>query len=204
MVEWDKLADNESLQNSIANLEKNGISVFVVNSGVEAKAKVMELIPQGAEVMNMSSTTLEQIGINKEFAETSTYISVRKQLLAMDRKTQSREMLKIGAAPEWAIGSVHAITENGEIIIASQTGSQLPAYAYGATHVIWVAGTQKIVSHLEQGFKRVYEYCLILESERAKKAYGASGSSVNKMLVINKEITAGRIQLVLVKEKLGF
>ena len=97
---------------------------------------------------------------------------------------------------------MHAVTEDGKVIIASATGSQLPAYAYGSSHVIWVVGSQKIVKDLDEGMKRVYEYVLPLENERAKKAYG--GSSINKLLIFNKEGTAGRITMIIVKEKLGF
>jgi len=112
-------------------------------------------------------------------------------------------MQKLGAAPEYAVGSVHAVTEDGKVIIASNTGSQLPAYAYGSAHVIWVVGTQKIVANLEQGLKRIYEYVLPLESERLKKVYGVE-SNVSKLLIINKEIAPNRLTLILVKQKLGF
>jgi hypothetical protein len=120
----------------------------------------------------------------------------------MDRKTQGREMQKIGSAPEWAVGSVHAITEDGQVLIASASGSQLPGYAFGADHIIWIAGTQKLVKNLDEGNKRLYEYVLPLENIRAMKAYGAP-SSVNKLLIINKD-PAKRISLILVNEVLGF
>jgi len=121
----------------------------------------------------------------------------------MDRKTQGLEMQKLGAAPEWAVGSVHAVTEDGKVIIASASGSQLPSYAYGSSHVVWVVGSQKIVKDLDEGMKRVREYVLPLESERAMKAYGQP-SSINKLLILNKEANPGRITMVIVKEKLGF
>ena len=124
--------------------------------------------------------------------------------MSMDRKTQGREMQKIGATPDWTIGSVHAVTEEGQVLIASNTGSQLPAYAYGSSHVIWVVGTQKIVKNIDQGIKRVYEHSLPLESERAKKAYGVPGSFVSKILIVNKEISPGRVVIIFINEKLGF
>ncbi len=99
---------------------------------------------------------------------------------------------------------MHAVTEDGKVLIASNSGSQLPAYAYGSGHVIWVVGAQKIVKNLDEGIKRIYEHSLPLESERARKAYGVPGSAVNKLLIINKEIIPGRITMILTKEKLGF
>ncbi len=178
-------------------LKKNGIEAFVVESGEEAKKKVLEMVPAGAEVMVMSSVTLDTVGL-------SELDTVKKQLMAMDRATQGREMRKAGSAPDWTIGSVQAVTEDGQVVIASNSGSQLPAYAYGAGKVIWVVGAQKIVANLDAAFKRIYEYVLPLESERVKIAYGIDKSNVSKLLVINREIVPDRITVILVKQKLGF
>jgi hypothetical protein len=204
MKSWNQLASEASLKKTMAALKKNAITPLVVESGAQAKAKVLELLPAGAEVMNMTSVTLETIGVAAEIMESGRFNSVRKKLNAMDRSTQGLEMQKLGAAPEWAIGSVPAVTEEGTVLIASNTGSQLPAYAYGASHVLWVVGTQKIVKDFQAGWRRIYEHSLPLESERAKKAYGVPGSAVNKILVIHKEVQPNRITLIFVKEVLGF
>lgn len=201
---WDTLAQKNRVETAIASLKKNGIETFFVENGAAAKEKALSLLPKGSEVMNMTSVTLEAIGVAREILESSTYHSVRNTLNAMDQNKQDREMQRLGAAPEWAIGSVHAVTEEGQVMIASNTGSQLPAYAYGAEHVIWVAGTQKLVKNVDEGRKRIYEHSLPLESERAKKAYGVPGSAVNKLLTINNEVQPGRLTLILVNEILGF
>ena len=201
--DFGQLATDKSIDRAKDALEKNGISVLVVENGAEAKEKVLQMIPAGAEVMNMSSVTVDSIGLAKEINEPGKYNSVRNKFATMDAKTQGSEMKKLGAAPEWVIGSVHAVTENGKVVIASKTGSQLPAYAYGSSHVIWIVGSQKIVKDLDEAMKRVYEYVLPLEGERAQKAYGM-GSSVDKILIFNKEATLARITMIIVKEKLGF
>ena len=198
-----ELADSGSVEKTIAALKQNGFDAFLVENAAEAKQKIIELIPQGAEVMTMTSATLDAEGIAKEINESGKFESVRKKLNSMDRKTQGPEMQKLGAAPDWVVGSVHAVTEDGKILVASATGSQLPAYAYGSQHVVWVVGTQKIVENLDEGFKRVYEYTLPLEDARARKVYGV-GSSVSKILVVNKESAPGRITIIFVEEKLGF
>ncbi len=200
---WDKLADNETIEKTIKALKVNGIEASVVENGDQTKKKVLEIIPAGAEVMTMSSTTLDSLGLTKEINESAKFNSVRNKLMSMDKKTQSRDMNAVGAAPQITVGSVHAVAEDGSVLIASASGSQLPAYAYAAEKVIWVVGTQKIVKNVEDGIKRIYEYTFPLEDERAKKAYGV-GSGVNKLLIINKEKIAGRITLIFVKEKLGF
>ena len=205
MKKWDRLADEKTIENTVAALKANGIDAQVAENRREAKRKVLELIPESSEAMTMTSVTLDIIGLSEEINKAdSRFRPLRDKLYAMDRNTQVQEMNRLGAAPEFVVGSVHAVTEDGYVLIASNTGSQLPAYSFGALHVIWVVGAQKIVKNTDEGIKRIYEHSLPLESERAKKAYGVPGSAVNKVLIINKEVQPGRIKLILVKEKLGF
>ena len=199
---FNTLATKKSVEKTIAALKGNGIEAVFVENGEAAKKKALSLIAEGAEVMNMTSVTLDSIGLPKELNESGKFNSVRAKL--MDKSVSAREKKRLGAAPEVTVGSVHAVTEEGEVMVASNTGSQLPAYAYGADKVIWVVGTQKIVKTKEDGFKRIYEYVLPLESERAHKAYGVPASAVNKLIIFNKEVTPGRIHMILVGEVLGF
>jgi len=200
---WKETASEESINKTVAVLTANGVTVVVVENAEKAKEKAKDLISKDGEVMIMVSTTLETIGINDDWLKENGFGSVKDKLKSMDREKDNRQMQQIGAAPEYAIGSVHAVTEKGEILVASNTGSQLPAYASGADKVIWVVGTQKIVANFDEAMKRIYEYCLPLEDARARKAYG-SGSGVNKILIVNKEKREGRLHMILVKEMLGF
>lgn len=200
---FGELASDERIRKTAAALKENGFEVEVVENKEEAKRKVLEMIPEGSEVFTMSSQTLEQAGLSDAINNSGKYNSVRNKLFTMDRNTQAREMARLGAAPDWVVSSVHALTEDGHLIIASNTGSQLSAEAYAGGRVIFVVGAQKIVKDNQEGIKRIYEYCLPLEDERARKAYGM-GSNVSKILIINKEIFPQRITVFLVKEKLGF
>jgi hypothetical protein len=204
MKDWSLLASEESIKKVSDTLKSENVEVFVLENGLEAKKKVLELVPIGTEVMTMSSQTLEAIGINKEINESGSYDSVKAKLMKMDRITQGREMQKLGAAPDWAIGSIHAVSEDGHVFVASNTGSQFGAYAYSASHVIWVVGSQKIVKDWEEGVKRVYEYSLPHESERQKGLGNAKGSNIGKLLIFNNEIRQGRVTMIIVKEELGF
>ena len=201
--DFGQLATDESINITKDALTKNGVEVLVVENGQEAKEKVLQMVPEGAEIMNMQSVTVNSIGLADELNKSGKYNSVRNKFATMDAKTQGPEMKKLGAAPEWTVGRAHAVTEDGKVIVASATGSQLPAYVYGSGHVIWVVGSQKIVKDLEEGLKRIYEYVFPLENERAMKAYGM-GSGVNKLFILNKEVAKGRITMIIVKEKLGF
>ena len=204
MKNWNALPDMKTMEKTITALKKNGFEAMAVGSGAEAKQKFLEMVHKGAEVMDNTSITLETLGLASEIQESGKYDSVKKKLSSMDRKTQGREMQRLGAAPEWAVGSVHAVTQDGHVMVASNSGSQLPGYAYGAEHVVWIVGAQKIVKNIDEGMKRIHEHSLVLESERAKKAYGVPGSYVSKILILNKEPKPGRTHIILVNEALGY
>jgi L-lactate utilization protein LutC len=142
-------------------------------------------------------------GIVDALESSGRYEPLRSRIWSMDRKNQADEIRRLGAAPDVMLGSVHAVTETGSLIAASMSGSQLGPYVSGAGRVILVVGTQKIVSDLEEGLARIEDYAYPLEDARAEAAYGIH-SAVNKVLVINREITPGRITVVLVDEVLGF
>jgi len=201
--EFSLLASGAQIERTIKALEANNIRVIVVENGDEAKKAVFAIIPENAEVFTSSSVTLNTLGLTEEIDKSGRYDSVREKLAMMDSKTQNREMQKMGTTPDYMIGSVHAITETGQIIIASKTGSQLAGYVAGAAHVIWVAGTQKIVPTLQVGLKRIEEYTLPMENTRAFNAYGVY-SSVSKLLIVSSEYLPSRTTLILVKENLGF
>lgn len=201
-MEWMKLADEKTLQKTVEALRKNGIEVFIAENGEEAKKKVFELIPQGVEVMNNKSATLDAIGVSKEILESGKYIAIRKILININDEKQRHEYRRKSSSADYDIGSVHAVTEDGQLIIASNTGSQLSPVASSAAHVILVVSTQKIVKNLDEAFKRIEEYSLPMESEQLKKLYGVA-SNISKILIVNREYNS-RIKLIFVKEKLGF
>lgn len=205
-MDFSKLAPKEIVDFVMATLSKANITAELVETAEEAKGKVLAMIPEGAEVMTMSSVTIQQTGIKDAIDGSDKYKSVKNELDKLDRKTDSLKMQKLGAAPEWTVGSVHAITKDGHVVIASNTGSQLPAYAYGAAHVIWVVSTKKIVENLDEAFKRIQEYIVPQESARLQKTYNKPGIQTNmsKVLIINKELVPNRIHIIFVNEELGF
>lgn len=201
-MQFAELASEAQIQRTVESLEKHGFTVRVAENSAEAREKVAELIPAGAEVFTSLSATLSKTGIYEDLNDSKRYNSLRTRLAGMDPNTQRREMNKLGATPEYVVGSIHALTETGSAIIVSGTGSQLASYAAGAAKVIWVVGSQKIVPDLETGMQRVEEYSLPLESARAMQAYGRT-SSINKLMIVNRD-APGRISVVIVKENLGF
>ncbi|HEX9502737.1 MAG TPA: lactate utilization protein [Patescibacteria group bacterium] len=194
---------DETINKTVESLKANGIDAMVVENSAEAKKKLFEIIPEGAEIMNNTSITLDTIGATEEILHSGKYKPVRDKLY--DPNVSPKEKAILGTTADWATGSAHAVTEEGTIMIASNTGSQIPSEAYGSPNVVLVVGAQKIVKNRDEGFKRIYDHVLPLESERANKAYNiTTGSFVSKLLIINREIKPNRIRLILVKEALGF
>jgi L-lactate utilization protein LutC len=204
-VNWEfaKLASEDQIERTAKALEESNIHTLIAQHGEEAEKMVFDLLPQGAEVFTASSQTLEQLGIPEELERSEQYNLVREKLKMMDRKTQGREMDELGATPEYILGSVHAVTEDGQIFVASNTGSQLAPYAASAAHVIWVVGAQKIVRDTEEAVRRIEEYAYPREDERLREAKGVP-SAVNKVLWIDKEVRPNRTTMIIVKQELGY
>lgn len=195
-------ASRERLEGVARALERRGIQVLLAKSAEDARRLVLDLVPTGSEVHIALSETMAQIGITSDIEASGRYDAIRPKLLQMDRATQGREMRKLAAAPDYILGSVHAITDDGLLLIASGSGSQLGPYAQSAGKVILVVGHQKIVRDLEEGLRRIQEYSLPLEDARMKRQ-GRAGSAQMKTLIIHGE-SQGRITVVLVPETLGF
>jgi acyl-CoA hydrolase len=196
------LPDVETLAATVVALEEHGFSVEVVDDLDAARAAVLARIPTGASVMTNTSVTLQETGIADAINDGGPYESARNRMLALDFATQLQEMKAIGGQPDYALGSVHAVTRDGTLVIASASGSQLASYAWGAAHVILAIGTQKLVPTLEAARERIYQHSLILEDARATAAYGQN-SAVGKILEIHQELP-GRIHLVLIRHSVGF
>jgi acyl-CoA hydrolase len=196
------LPDDQALAATVVALEEHGFSVEVVDGIDAARTAVLARIPHGSSVMTNTSVTLQDAGITDAINNGGPYESARNKMLALDFATQAQEMKAIGGQPDYALGSVHAVTRDGTLVIASASGSQLASYAWGAANVIFVVGAQKLVPTLEAAHQRIYQHSLVLEDARAQAAYGQH-SSVGKVLEIHQELP-GRIHIVLIRQPAGF
>ena len=201
--EFSQLAEDEQIERTAKALEANGIHTLIAENSTDAKRMFFELIPEGAEIFLGASVTLEKLGIKDEIDKSGRFDALRPKMFAMNRETQGREIRKLGGAPDFAAGSVQAVTEDGHVLIASKMGSQLGPYASGAGQVIWVVGAQKIVKDLNEGLRRIEEYSRPLEEMHMQELYKV-GTEVNKILIVNKEVRPGRTTMIIVKEQLGF
>jgi LUD domain len=200
---WATKADDARVKRTMAALEGHGITALRAADAAEAKRIVLDLIPKGSQVHHGASQSLDDTGITAEIETSGLYEALRPRIWSMDRQTQADDIRRLGAAPDVMLGSVHAVTETGSLVAASMGGGQLGPYVSGAGRVILLVGTQKIVSDLEEGLRRINEYSFPLEDARAQAAYGIH-SAVNKVVIINGEYVPGRITVVFIDEVLGF
>jgi acyl-CoA hydrolase len=203
MSDFSAPASEDRIQRAAAALRANNIESLVVDDADAAKRAVLERIPDGAEVHSGASKTLQQTGIQSELEASTRITWLRKQLMAIDRKTHGREFRKLAAAPDIMLGSVSAVTEDGRLVTASNSGSQLGPYAASAGKVILVIGAQKVVKDLDAAMLRIYEHALGLESERLRATMGID-SYVSAILITNRDPRPGRTTAILVREALGF
>jgi L-lactate utilization protein LutC len=204
-MDYNILAVNEVILKTIATLSGRNISAQLVNNKAEALEAVKKLLPDGAEIMTGSSRTLEQIGL-VEILQSGKHPwrSFKDKIFAEKDPAKQTRLRQESCLAEYYLGSVHAVTEQGEIIIASYSGSQLPSCIFTSNNVIWVVGAQKIVPNFEEGMKRLQEYVLPLEDARMKST-GMPGSKIGKLLIFKEEpLPFRKIHLVFVNEALGF
>ena len=199
---FTELPEERTLASTVVALEEHGFSVEVVDDLGAARDAVLARIPDGASVMTNTSVTLQESGIAEAIDGDGRHESARNKMMKLDFATQLQEMKAIAGQPDFALGSVHAITRDGTLVIASASGSQLASYAWGAANVIFVVGAQKLVSDLAAAHERIFEHSLPLEDARAYVAYGQN-SRVGKILEIRQE-EVGRIHLVLIRRVVGF
>jgi hypothetical protein len=183
-------------------MRSHGIEAIVVDTAADARAAVLSMVPEGAEVHSGKSKTIEDLGLFAEIMESGRYDAIRPKLYKMDRETQGREMRKLGAAPDFELGSVHAVTEDGALVAASATGNQLAAYAGGAGRLILVVGSQKIVQNLDAALARIRDVVFPYEDARVHQMMGV-GTKLAKVLITYEEWIKGRTTVVLVREPIG-
>ena len=205
-MHYETLANKEAVNKTIDALAAHGVTAVVVNNRAEALEKVKSLIPKGASVMNGSSRTLEEIGfIDYLKSGNHGWKNLHEEILAEKDPSKQAILRKQAVLSDYYLGSVHAVAETGQLVIASNSGSQLPHIVFTSPNIIFVAGTQKLTMNLDAALARVREYVLPLE-DKGMKVVGMGGSAISKLLIFEREpVFMGRkIHVILVNEKLGF
>lgn len=204
-MKYDMLASKTIVEKTMNALKTRGINPEFIETKEDALNRLKELIPAGSEIMTGGSTTLDQMGFTHILIDGKhKWKNLKDAILSEKDSTKQVELRKKSVTADYMIGSVHAVAETGEVLVVNASGSSIPAYSYSSDNVIWIVGTQKIVPTVEEGFKRLREYCFPLEDKRMKNL-GFPGSVLGKFLLFEKEINPNRkITLIFVNEKLGF
>lgn len=205
-MKYDTIPSAEVIDKTAEALRQRGLEVLVVDNGGEALAKIKEFIPQGVSVNNGSSKTLEQIGfVDYLKSDTHGWNNLHAKVLAETDKVKRTELRKQNVFADYYLGSVHVITEAGEMIIASASASQLPSIVFTSPNIIFVVGVQKIMPTYDEAIKRLKEYVVPLEDKHMKDL-GFPGTTLAKIVIFEREpVAMGRkVKIILVKEKLGF
>jgi len=192
----------ETIQRVAQRMRERNIEVVIVDDGGQAREVVLERLPEGAEVHSGKSKTLQDAGIFDAIHDASRYDALRPRIFKMDRQTQAREIRKLIAGPDFMLGSVNAVIEDGVLVAASASASQLGPYASTASKVILVVGSQKIVPDLETALRRIRDYVLPWEDSQVRKVMNI-GSFVGKILIIEREWVDGRMTVILVRKAIG-
>ncbi|MFD4526324.1 LUD domain-containing protein [Streptomyces sp. NPDC058470] len=196
-------ASAERLERVAAALRANGFAAEILDDAAEARARIKDLVPEGAGVLTGASETLRLSGIDEDINAGGRYDAIRPRVLAIDRATGADEIRRLVAGPDFVVNSVAAVTETGSLVLASGSGSQLPANAGGAAHAVWIVGAQKVVPDLSTALRRIEEHALPLENARAQAVYGMP-SAVNRLLILNAEPRPGRGTVLLLREAIGY
>lgn len=201
---WEKLPSEDVIEKTADAIRERGIEVIIVDSKREALGKIINMIPRGAEVFHGSSVTLREIGfLDYLRSGKHEWIYLNDEILKEASQEARQERRRKALLAEYFLASVNAITQSGELVACDQSGSRVGAFPFAAKKLILIAGVHKITSTLNEAMRRVKEYAYPLEDERAMGAYGMH-SLMGKWIIIEREISLGRITLILVKEKLGF
>lgn len=195
-------ASEAQLEALAEKLREHNFEAILVNDAAEAKAEVLKRIPEGATVHSGKSKTLEDAGIFAELMGNDGYNFIRKRTMKMDRRTQGDEIRKAAAAPDVMLGSAHAVTEDGRIVITSASGSQIGPIASGAGKLILVVGSQKIVPDLEAAFQRITEHVFPYEDARLREQLGV-GTKITRTLILDQDFAPGRTTVILVRRPIG-
>ena len=202
-VKNTKKADAASIQRTLEGLASRNVEAVLVENGEEALAKLKELVPEGSEVFVNTSETLATIGYTGYMNGNDRYVNLHDQMMTLSDPAEQREFRRKTTIAEYFVGSVQAIAETGEIIVASGSGSQIGAYSFGAKRLILVAGTQKICSSLAEAEARTRGYTLE-RHDRWLEDMGRVATPIGKYMVMEHEPMAGRITVVLIPETLGW
>lgn len=195
-----------NLETAVTNFTSRNFHPHVVANGAEALTLIKTLIPAGSTTMNGASRTLEQIGFTELLKSGQhEWKNLHDAIHAETDHAKQAELRRTSVISDAYLGSAHAVTEEGEILIASNTGSQLPHLVFTSSIVVLVVSTKKLVKNLPAAFERLEQVVMPLENARIREMYGVD-TVHSKTLIMHREnpMLGRNVHIVFVQEDLGF
>jgi len=203
-AKWSRIPTEMEISQTVKSIESRGVKVFRVQDGSHALARIKEIIPLGAEVMNGSSTTLIEIGY-QEFIESDNHEwkDLHRVVMSENDVLERNEIRRKSVTAEFFLSGVNAVAMTGELVSCDASGSRVGAWPFAAKNLILVSGVNKIVANLQEAMKRVEEYAYPLEDVRSRKVYQAP-SQIGKCVILASEKQPGRVTLILINDRYGY
>ncbi len=207
---------DKRIESLIKNWQKRNITGFYCDNKSEAVEKILEMIPESSTIGISGSLTLNQLGIVKHLEGRGN--KVFNQYKSGIAPEESLELRKLGSQADYYLTSTNAISEKGELVFFSGYGNRIAGISY-ARNVIVVAGINKIVPNIDEAIKRSREYVTPLNSKRLNWNTPCLKDGICRkeiclfpeykrmccqILIIEAEVMADRLKVILVGENLGF
>jgi len=211
MLEAKRLQYEKSGAKVVEALRRRRFDAYYCATAEDAAAKVLELIPEGAEVSWGGSMTVEALGIQDALRRRGQPLLDRDAVPAEERQ----EIMRRAQSCDVFLMGSNAVTEDGMLFNIDGLGNRVAALCYGPKSVIVVAGMNKVVPDLAAAYSRVRHCAAPINAQRfgLKTPCAVTGQCAdcfspdticNAMVATRGCRPAGRVKVILVGQDLGF
>lgn len=192
-------------------MKKRGFDAYYVSTAEEARAKALELIPEGSTVSWGGSVTIDQIGLKQAVIEGGYEVINRDEAKTPEERT---EFMRKGLTCDVFLMSANAVSEDGQMVNIDGNGNRVAALCFGPKEVIVIAGMNKVAGSLEEAYVRARRFAAPVNAQRfdfetpcSKTGMCAdclSPQCICSQMVVTRRTSSGRIKVILVGDDLGF
>jgi len=203
----------EKARKAVEKLEAHDFKALFVKNREEAKAEILKYVSPGQRIGVGGSLTIRELGILEKLEKEGHVIynhwkpGLSKEEALAIRKSQMTSDL--------FLGSVNAVTLNGEIVNIDGIGNRVNSTIFGPGKVILVAGYNKIAENVEEALKRIKNVAAPLNARRlnidvpcARVGRCVDCNSPNRIcrvvVIHERKPSLTDILVILVGEELGF
>jgi len=205
-AEFNSAASQDTVNATVKSLEKKGFLVKLAKDRADALSYITALPKDGQTISSGASTTLDEIGYTT-WAKGQTKNKDWKAI-AIEKQNAgdwggAGAARKQGAIADWYYAGCTAVTEDGEILWASASGTRVSVWAH---NLVFVVGSNKITKNWAKAMERLFEWQFHIESARARVVYKNDGSTITEIGALKQcnPFAPKSVQVVIVPESLGF